>query len=90
MSQTVYRCRGCRTTLFTSFLHHEPQCTSYFIEPPTWLSIEENEAKMNCPKCKAKIGDAVFSGRKCSCGKWMTPGIQVHMGKVDEIKATLL
>lgn len=77
--------------LFKSFIHGEGECSSYFIEPPVWLKEDEveNEQKFYCPKCKVKIGEALFSGRKCSCSKWVTPGIQVHKNKVDRIVQNL-
>lgn len=83
----IYRCKGCRETIFKSYIHHDNSCTSYFIEPPEWLTVsEDNDFKINCPKCKAKIGEAIFSGKKCSCGKWVTPGIQILGGKIDAIR----
>lgn len=30
----VYRCRGCRKILFTNFIHHNADCSSYFIDRP--------------------------------------------------------
>lgn len=48
--------------------------------------MQENEVKLKCPKCDVKIGEVVWSGKKCDCMKWMTPAIQVHHQKVDHIK----
>jgi dual specificity phosphatase 12 len=46
----------------------------------------DNEVKFKCPKCSTKIGEIVFSGKKCNCGEWVTPAFQVHKNKVDCIK----
>lgn len=83
----VFRCRGCRQVLFREFLHGDNECTSYFIEKPEWLNIDdlENEIKFKCPKCETKIGEVIFSGKKCSCQKWITPAYQLHKNKIDRI-----
>lgn len=92
-----YKCKSCRTTLFTDLdvIKHKPRintsevCTSIFIEQQDWMTkLGENENKLNCPvqKCNAKLGEAVWSGNKCSCGYWTAPAFQIHKAKVDEHK----
>mmetsp|Transcript_8227 Transcript_8227/g.12103 ORF Transcript_8227/g.12103 Transcript_8227/m.12103 type:complete len:191 (+) Transcript_8227:808-1380(+) len=44
------------------------------------------EGKLNCFKCKTKVGHWNWSGSQCSCGTWVTPAIQFPFGKVDLIK----
>ena len=53
------------------------------------IEIPENDLKLNCPneKCKSKLGEVTLSGRKCSCGKWISPAFQVNKSTVDEISA---
>ena len=64
-------------------------CSSYFIEKMEWMAaepmnnLEENEGKLHCPKCQARLGTWHWDGGQCSCGKWCTPAIQVVKGKVD-------
>lgn len=66
---------------------HGEKCSSFFINCPSWLQVgEENDSKLNCPKCKVKIGEVVWSGKKCSCLEWITPAIQVHHQKIDHIR----
>ena len=84
--EDYYRCKHCRAKLFTEILHGEA-CSSYFINLPEWLQdTEENDVRLDCPKCKTKIGEVVWSGKKCSCLQWITPAVQVHHQKVDHIK----
>ena len=65
--EEYYRCQRCRERLFDQVLHGE-KCTSFFIPAPQWLEVgEENEVKLHCPKCKTKIGEVIWSGKKCSC-----------------------
>merc|ERR1711991_998935 len=57
-------------------------CQSYFFsEPLAWMGAEEG--KKSCPKCKVKIGTLKWSGSKCSCGRWVAPGIQIPYSRVD-------
>eukprot|EP01017_Pseudomicrothorax_dubius_P009562 TRINITY_DN13274_c0_g1_i1.p1 TRINITY_DN13274_c0_g1~~TRINITY_DN13274_c0_g1_i1.p1 ORF type:complete len:199 (-),score=13.95 TRINITY_DN13274_c0_g1_i1:153-749(-) len=83
-----YRCRGCRTELFdnTQIVHptEQSKCTSYFLDYDIpWITMDESTAKLHCPnaKCKTKLGDLNLSGIKCSCGKWIAPGFQIHKTK---------
>ena len=68
------------------------QCTSYFTEPLPWCtqSINSNtdqyqsiEHKINCYKCKSRIGTCNWSGTQCSCGQWIVPAFQFVKSKVD-------
>jgi dual specificity phosphatase 12 len=60
-------------------------CTSVFVEsPPAWLGCsDENEGRLACPKCSARVGSYSWSGSACSCGKWITPGFQFQLARVD-------
>lgn len=92
-----YRCKSCRFVLFTDLdvVKHRPRintseiCTSIFIEQQKWMTkLTDKESKLNCPspKCNAKLGEAIWSGSKCSCGYWTAPAFQIHRVKVDENK----
>ncbi|KAK9468198.1 dual specificity phosphatase [Lipomyces arxii] len=66
------------------------QCMHYFTDPVRWMQPELEkgllEGKFDCPKCKTKIGSYRWQGMKCSCGKWITPGISIQRGRVDETR----
>ena len=66
-----------------------PQCMQYYVEPIEWMRDELEkgalDGKLNCPKCKAKLGSYKWQGSKCSCGKWCTPAIELTRSKVDEM-----
>ena len=68
------------------------QCTHLFLSQPlSWMrpEIEEGklEGRLECPKrsCKAQVGRYAWQGTMCSCGEWVTPGISLGRGKVDEV-----
>ncbi|KAK9473740.1 protein-tyrosine phosphatase-like protein [Dipodascopsis tothii] len=67
-----------------------PQCMHYFLEPVRWMQPELDkgalEGRLECPKCRAKVGSYRWQGMKCTCGEWVTPGIEVQRGRVDEIR----
>jgi dual specificity phosphatase 12 len=60
-------------------------CTSVFVEsPPSWAGCShENTGRLSCPKCSARVGAYAWSGSACSCGKWITPGFQFQLSRVD-------
>lgn len=63
------------------------KCSSVFTEPITWMAeIQQGNVKGNlsCPKCKQKVGHFDWSGMQCSCGKWVSPAIQVQLKQVDQ------
>ena len=61
------------------------KCTSYFLQqPPTWLvDTTASSGKLSCTKCNAKLGQWIWSGTSCSCGKWICPSFQFNCSKVD-------
>lgn len=70
--------------------HQEETCSSYFIEPMSWIEgIEDGslEGKIDCPKCHTKLGSYSWRGSQCSCGTWVTPAFMVHRAKVDAMNA---
>ncbi|GAA5843368.1 hypothetical protein JCM11251_002461 [Rhodosporidiobolus azoricus] len=70
-----------------------PACSSYFVEPLSWMSpiLETGvlAGKIVCPnkKCGAKLGNFDWAGNQCSCGAWVCPGFALNVSKVDEITA---
>lgn len=67
-------------------------CTSYFTEPLSWMrpQLENGElsGKLVCPntRCNAKLGTFDWSGLRCSCAAWISPGFALNASKVDEIR----
>lgn len=59
------------------------------MEPALWMKTElekgQLDGKFNCPKCQAKVGSYSWQGSKCSCGKWVTPAIELQRARVDEV-----
>ncbi|CDK27844.1 unnamed protein product [Kuraishia capsulata CBS 1993] len=64
-------------------------CTHFFTERLAWMKEEldkgEVEGKLACPKCQGKVGGYSWKGSRCSCGKWMVPGIHLQSAKVDQV-----
>ena len=62
----------------------ENECTSFFIEKPTWLNAEGRKAdSIKCPKCGYKLGHFNWIGSQCSCGEWVKPSFQIPKSRVD-------
>lgn len=65
-------------------------CNVYFIERQDWMEGIDDETivsgKINCPKCKSKLGSYNWSGMQCSCGKWYSPAFSIQKKSVDETK----
>lgn len=60
------------------------KCSSYFLEGALdWMDASQVEGKLHCPKCGHRVGTLKWAGGQCSCGTWVTPAIQISMGKVD-------
>lgn len=66
-----------------------PICSSVFItDPPPWMSnATSHDGRMNCPKCKCRVGSFSWSGVTCSCGRWVTPAFQFQLSRIDSRKA---
>ena len=96
--QKEFKCRFCRTLLFneTNIKHpliENRDCSSYFVDGLDWIKkFDENESKITCPnsKCKAKIGKITLSGKKCSCGEWIAPSLQLNKSHVDGARINLI
>ena len=67
-----------------------PQCAHIFLHPLSWMREALSEGKMEgrlaCPskKCGANLGKFAWTGLRCSCGGWVTPGFGINRTKVDE------
>lgn len=65
-----------------------PSCMHYYLEPVLWMKPELDqghlEGKLLCPKCHGRLGAYHWQGEKCSCGRWITPAIEIQRSKVDE------
>ncbi|KWU47034.1 hypothetical protein RHOSPDRAFT_28125 [Rhodotorula sp. JG-1b] len=68
-----------------------PACSSYFVEPLSWMSpfLETGvlAGKITCPniRCGAKLGNFDWAGNQCSCGAWVCPGFALNVSRVDEV-----
>lgn len=94
-----YRCRKCRRSLATSaYVVHQradgsnQACAHVFVEPLSWMRPEleqgKLDGKLNCPnaKCGQSVGKYAWQGSRCSCNKWIIPGINLIASKVDEVR----
>jgi dual specificity phosphatase 12 len=65
-------------------------CNVYFIERAEWMEGLDDEnivsGKINCPKCKSKLGSYNWSGMQCSCGNWYSPAFIIQKKSVDETR----
>ncbi|KDN53136.1 hypothetical protein K437DRAFT_289675 [Tilletiaria anomala UBC 951] len=66
-------------------------CSSYFVEPLSWMSALKNgevSGRLDCPapKCGAKLGSWDWAGMQCGCGAWITPAFALHRSKVDVLR----
>lgn len=67
------------------------ECAHIFLHPLSWmkevLSEGKMEGRLTCPnkKCNTNIGKFSWTGLRCSCGGWVTPGFAVLRTKIDEI-----
>lgn len=68
-----------------------PQCAHIFLHPLSWmrevLSESKMEGRLTCPnkRCGTNLGKFAWTGLRCSCGGWVTPGFGIIRTKVDEI-----
>ena len=47
------------------------------------------DGRLECPnaRCAANVGKYAWQGMRCSCGKWIVPGISLARARVDEVKS---
>ncbi|CAH1272576.1 DUSP12 [Branchiostoma lanceolatum] len=65
------------------------QCSSIFVIPVTWMAESLAgvvQGKLLCPKCNGRLGSFNWAGEQCSCGAWITPSIQLHKNRIDEVR----
>jgi dual specificity phosphatase 12 len=75
-------------------LHHGGESTSsrscrslFLAKGLDWMGdLSGAEGKFSCPKCYCKLGSWHWAGAQCSCGTWVTPAVQVPLGKVDIVQ----
>lgn len=66
------------------------QCAHIFLHPLSWmrevLAEGKMEGRLTCPnqKCRSNIGKFAWTGLRCSCGGWVTPGFGIIRTKIDE------
>ncbi|CAG9315746.1 YVH1_3 [Blepharisma stoltei] len=65
-------------------------CTSIFVRKMNWMqNTEEIDGKIECPHCMNKLGEFNWSGRQCSCGRFVAPAFQVHNSAVEAKRSNL-
>lgn len=68
-----------------------PQCAHIFLHPLSWmrevLAEGKMEGRLTCPnkRCGTNLGKFAWTGLRCSCGGWVTPGFGIIRTKVDEV-----
>jgi dual specificity phosphatase 12 len=55
------------------------QCQHIFLDHV----MTEQQGKIQCTYCKAKLGQFSLSGMQCSCGTWVAPAFAISRSKVD-------
>lgn len=66
------------------------QCAHVFLHPLSWmrevLGEGNMEGRLTCPnkKCNSNVGKFAWTGLRCSCGGWVTPGFALTRAKIDE------
>lgn len=92
--QYVPRCKRCRQALArpdqlrTHGLDEDSagSCRSLFVEPVAWMqeyALGNDEGKLWCPACGARLGSFSWYGKPCNCGAWIVPSFQLLKAKVD-------
>ncbi|CAI5712722.1 unnamed protein product [Peronospora destructor] len=64
-------------------------CAGIFIEPMLWMMtmssfISNNNGKLLCPSCKAKLGSWNWLGVKCNCKRFVTPAFLLVSSRTQE------
>ncbi|RDA82631.1 hypothetical protein CP532_1215 [Ophiocordyceps camponoti-leonardi (nom. inval.)] len=92
------RCKKCRLMLAAGpFIQtHAPAkpmkepCPHHFVEPLSWMRGELERGRLDgrlvCPneRCGTVVGRYDWKGLRCACGGWVTPGLSLQRGRVDE------
>ena len=73
-----------------------PPCAHLFLDPISWMRTELEQGKLDgrleCPnpRCGTNVGKYAWQGLRCSCGKWIVPGISLTRGRVDEVRSRMV
>lgn len=90
-SAEYFCCRICSTKLFDSeqishSSHAKVKCSSMYLhEAPEFVKLgsDNQEGKIYCPKCAARVGSWSWVGSRCSCKEWIVPSFQFVSSKLD-------
>jgi len=97
-SEFGYKCGKCREVLFYSndLVPHddnwwkmlsEPCSLGLVVLPLVWMKSSENEPRLNCFKCRNKLGCVgLRSPISCPCSARIYPGFFVNPSRVDKYK----
>ena len=85
INHSVIKCKNCRRKLaFYSLENNHQSCMgNIVIEPLKWMSVEQLQGKLKCPRCDHKIGSYLWQGRQCACGIHIAPFFTLSPNKVD-------
>ncbi|POM77855.1 Hypothetical protein PHPALM_4694 [Phytophthora palmivora] len=91
-------CRKCNYVLCTTrnqVSHISPDtaisndiCAGIFVEPMQWMVsdsvfVRNNDGKLLCPSCKAKLGSWNWIGVKCNCKQFVSPAFQLVPSRIQ-------
>lgn len=70
-----------------AYLESHGDIGSIFVEPLRWMSgiTENNQGKLYCPGCSARLGSYSWSGMQNEVSEWITPAFQLHASKIDMV-----
>ncbi|KAG3107144.1 hypothetical protein PI125_g13002 [Phytophthora idaei] len=91
-------CRKCNYVLCTTRnqLSHSSAdggiCAGILIEPMQWMTkdsafVKNNDGKLLCPSCKAKLGSWNWIGVKCNCKRFVSPAFHYIGGGANNQRA---
>eukprot|EP00644_Phytophthora_capsici_P004567 jgi/Phyca11/527418/estExt2_fgenesh1_pm.C_PHYCAscaffold_190056 len=90
-------CRKCNYVLCTTrnqLSHTSPDsasgssCAVIFVEPMQWMTkepsfVRNNDGKLLCPSCRAKLGSWNWIGVKCNCKRFVSPAFQLVPSRIQ-------
>lgn len=65
-------------------IYLESVCTNIYVGRPAHIGADEMDGKIQCQKCKAKLGDFKLIGSKCNCGVYVAPSYIYGKSKIDK------
>ena len=95
--EALFSCGMCRQPLFydvnvlSQDFHGRDCCSVVATERMAWMNTEAaQEGKLNCGKCKQKLGHFAWHGIKCPGGKWLAPAFIFAKSRIDKRPFTMV